>query len=76
MAKQAIKTSLLDLPVIIGEETGTVSGPPKDAAGQRGKIVTVYYDRGGDLKYTILVANTGKLVELYSSNFKHDTPLT
>jgi hypothetical protein len=75
MARKDIKTCLLEKDVIVGEATGTHTGPPNDAVGQQGKIVNLYYDTYGDLRYTILVASTGKLVELYPSSFIINHPL-
>ena len=67
--KQAITTSLIRQSVMIGEVTATQSGPPTDAANRVGEIANVYYDRDGDIKYTVKVINTGKLIELYPSSF-------
>lgn len=67
-----IQTNLLGMWVIIGPETGTRTGPDPSSAGQGGQIVSVYLDPDGDPKYTILVPNTGKLIDLYSCSFRKD----
>ena len=72
MKNKSIQTNLLSVFVIIGEETGTAHGPPSNAAGKPGEIVNVYYDSDGDLKYTIRVGDTNKLIELYPCSFTID----
>ena len=72
--KQAIQTNLLGTKVIIGDATGTVSGPTHEAANREGTIRNVYTDRDGDLKYTIQVSVINKLIELYPSSFRIAAP--
>ncbi len=73
--KQSIQTNLLGQAVLVGEETGTATGPPTWASGKWGEIRNVYYDRHGDLMYTISVPPLGpgqaaKLIDVYSCSFE------
>lgn len=74
MKKQAFHTDLLGTIVVIGPESGLQGGPFSDSADKKGRIRNVYYDHGGDLKYTIQVIETGKLHEFYPCDFTIDDP--
>lgn len=67
--KQSIQTNLLGRAVRIGDFKKGPFGPPIDAVNQEGEIVNVFYDNDGDLKYTIRIVRTGKLINLYQHDF-------
>lgn len=70
MAKKAIQTDLLGQQVKIVKDL-KIWGLEKlhEVAGKTGAIRNVYYDQEGDLKYTIQIFDTGRLVELYPHAF-------
>jgi len=68
--KQEIQTNLLGVEVVIGEETGTASGPTHEAANAIGIIRNVYLDKDGEPKYSIQPKLGGNLIELYSCHFR------
>jgi len=68
--KQAIQTNLLGTRVVIGEETETMHGPTTEAANKDSIIRNVFTDKDGDLKYSIQIKGSGKLIDLYPHHFQ------
>jgi len=70
MAQKAIQTDLLGQQVKVLKDLKILgSGKLHEAAGKTGAIRNVYYDQEGELKYTIQIFDTGRLVELYPHTF-------
>lgn len=63
-----LQTNLCGQSVVVNVPTSTRDFIPKGIGGKTGTIRTVYYDKDGDLKYTVEV--DGELHELYPHAFK------
>ena len=70
MSKREIQTDLVDQTVKVNSDLKVVgSNDYHEAAGKLGLIRSVYFDKEGEIKYTVLIVITGKLYEMYSNAF-------